>query len=235
VGYASGLPAGFQPAFAKGGAMITKADFTAVGTPGAKRLIVIFGIFLTACWSVTTLVGQWQAELRCYALGFHECAGAPVVLRLLVYSLLHKLVTHWLLDLVVLWGILVTALRHFSPAAFARLYSLGSITCGAVFLLAASQWHNTTPLFGGGGGLMALIGAFLVRWPERLHRVRKWVVFALALFFAALGVLGGQEYDTNVGELPVSAYLCSLLGAAAALGAGILHGVLERLHKARTS
>ena len=82
---------------------------------------------------------------------------------------------------------------------------------------------------------MALIGAFLVRWPERLHRVRKLAVFPIALGFAAFGVLGGQEYDTSVDELPVSAYLCSLLGAAAALGVGILHGVLERLHKAGTS
>jgi len=218
--------------------MITKADFTAVGTAGAKRLIVIFGIFLTACWSVTALVGQLDPTLKCYALGFHECAGAPVALRLLIYSLLHRLGAHWLLDLMALWVIIVAASKHFSPTAFARLYSVGSLAAGAAFLLAAWQLNSQTPLFGGGGGLMALSGGFLIRWPERLdpkNDIHPLALLLIVMLMSALGTLAGQDPDTPMDKVPGSTYLSGLASLGAGLLAGMLHGVLERLHKAGTS
>jgi membrane associated rhomboid family serine protease len=134
------------------------------GSPESQRQIRIAACVLAAGWVIGTIIGKAQArpaDISAYTLG-----GAGFVpVQLVTYSFLHFSVSFAALNLAMLLGISNLASRALSAEGFLRVYSLGAV----------------------GGGLLYLLAVRLVGAEERAYTAGPSI--ALATMLAAMAIL----------------------------------------------
>lgn len=194
-----------------------------------RRLNVMIGWTIALSWVVASVIAavagrglapMEQPAIKYYALGFHPLSQGPFIVHLFAYSFIHGIGTHLLFNLLGLWVVVSLAQGHVTPAGLVRLYSLGSLATGLIYLLVSWRLNNPNPLIGAGGPLMALLGAMAVLNPSQ--KVTFFFVKEMSLpwFVAWLSAfqLLGLASNPNLS-----------LGMIAGLIAGTLYGVVERL------
>lgn len=208
---------------------ISDWDSGPISSPHDGKLITLVGWAIGASWvaaSVAAAVSgrglppEQQPALRYYALGFHAYAQGPVLVHLFAYSFIHGIGAHLIFNLLALWFAVEMARRCLTPNALIRLYTLGVVSSGLVYLLVSQYVHNTLPLIGAGGAIMAVFGALAVINPGQ--RVRFFFVKEMRLPWAVVWLCVIQL-------LSIKSAPGLSLGMIAGLFAGIVHGVVERL------
>ena len=180
---------------------------------------VMIGWTIAISWVVASLIAavtgrglapEEQPAVKYYALGLHAFSRGPFVVHLFAYSFIHGIGAHLLFNLLALWIVVRLAQGHVTPAGLVRLYSLGSLATGLIYVLVSWRLNNHMPLIGAGGPLMAVIGAMAVLNPSK----------EMALYAGVNGVfqLLGLASSPNLA-----------LGMIAGLIAGLLYGCVERL------
>jgi len=192
--------------------MISDWDLTTVGSRDSRRMIAIIAFVIGLSWLAAAIAASnsIEAVLKNYALGWHPYAEGPWWIHLLAYSFIHQLPWYLLWNVVALWVLVRIARGCVNPVGFIRLYSLGAISSGLIYLLVSWQLHNTSPLIGGGGALMCMLGALAVMKPSR--GVWGWVLFVL--------VMQASNYESG----PTLA-----LSMTSGLVAGFIYGAIARI------
>lgn len=192
--------------------------------PRASRNIALIGWVLAASWTFASvaaavtgkgLPAEQQPALKFYALGLHSYSQGPLFVHLLGYSFVHDLGLHLIFNLLGLWAMIDLACQFLTPGAVIRLYSLGNISCGLVYLLISRYLRETDPLIGAGGVLFSFLGAIAILAPKPL-RSRLWIYVALNC--------GLQFWDLR-------SHLGLSLGMISGLILGLVHGTIETIWK----
>jgi membrane associated rhomboid family serine protease len=198
-----------------------------------RRLTAVIGWTIALSWIVASLLAmlsgrglpaEQQPALKYYALGLHPFSEGPIIIHLFAYSFIHGIGSHLIFNLLMLWLVISLARDLVTPAALVRLYSLGSLATGVIYLLVSSQINNAMPLIGAGGSLMAMIGAIAVLNPSQ--KVVFFFVKEMALPWAVAWVFVLQLLGFK--DSPSLS-----IGMIAGLIAGLLYGAVERLFGTR--
>lgn len=214
--------------------MIARSDFTTTGTLGAERLVAVCTQLIIISWWLTALVGVFDPTLSCYGLGFHPCAQAPLEWRLFAYLLLHRFSVHFILQVAAFAIIVLIASSYLSPVTFLRVFWLGGLASGALFLWATKQSSVPTLLLGADGAVMALVGEVYARVVPSVDPSERRIIAGLMVWAVILTVIGtlfgegvrGPAYDSTV-----AGYLPGLLVLAGGLVAGVADGLLGWLRR----
>ena len=167
------------------------------------------------------LPAEQQPALVYYALGHHHYSQGFLPVQLLTYSFIHTLNLHLVLNLITLHATVNISRLCLTPAAFIRLYSLGSILGGLVFLLMSASAAQPQALIGAGTALMAMIGAVAVLQPQ--VKILFFVI-PMRLLWVPLIQLAILLYS-------VKSNPALSMGLIAGLIAGVIYGLAERMWK----
>jgi membrane associated rhomboid family serine protease len=209
--------------------LLQRLEELPIVSEGERRSNVVIGWAIAASWvaaSVAALVAgkglplEQQPALVHYALGRHPFSEGPLLVHLLTYSFIHAVGLHLVFSLLAWWTVLNLAIDRVSPAVLVRLYSLGSIATGLIYLLVSARVGNQSPLIGAGGSIMAFMGALAVLHPSL--RVYFLFVKEITLPWVAVWLF--------LWQVPLLRSAPSLaLGMMSGLVAGVLYGAGERL------
>ncbi len=134
------------------------------------------GLIIAAIWlaaavgteiSSRTWPGQAPPHIR-LALDLSEPIASVLAVKLAAYSFIHKLDLQLMVNLTVLAPTVVIATTWMSLAAFVRLYSLGSVGAGMIYLVGSTFASHPKGLIGADLALEAMLGA-MAAWI-RLNR-----------------------------------------------------------------
>ena len=174
--------------------------------------------------SVFALVVGFPTVMKFYALGLHPESEGPFLVHLFAYSFFHNVVI-LVMSLVSLVGAVRCAKGYLTPPAFVRLYSLGTVVTGLVFLLVSAKAGLRQPLIGAGGPILALFGAMAVLNPSQRVALFFFVPMRLPWAVVCVGVLQ---------LLAVASEPNFAVGMIAGLIAGVMYGAVERMFRTWT-
>lgn len=157
---------------------VTAPDDSAVaGSPKAQRIIKGIGVVLGALWLIAALVvmlGVVPPEtVQAYWLGSEQ---GTLWVQLMLYPFVTFSTGSLLFNLVWLAGLVRVARLHLTPAAFVRVYSLGTIGVGVIhWLLSGYLTGGQRDLIGSYLALFTVHGALAVLAPrESLFERGRW-------------------------------------------------------------
>jgi hypothetical protein len=139
--------------------------------------------------------------------------ASPFWVDLVTYSFYSNRLDLLMADLLSLAALITLARESMSPMALIRVYSLGTLSCGLLYLPAAHWPNATVPMVGGGGAVLALSGALtslmVCEW-ERTTILTVTIVVASM----QLAAFSNQSY--------------SEISLFASLVLGLIYGLVER-------
>jgi membrane associated rhomboid family serine protease len=155
---------------------------SATGSVDSRRQIRLMGKVIGAAWltaSLPAILMGFEATLP-YRLGGK---GGSMLIQLMTYSMIHLSPFYLLFDLVWLAGVVQLAERRLAADAFVRLYSVGTIGGGLIFL--GLEWLALTVVRAGPSQeSIGLSGGFI----------------ALATMLGALSRVGDSSAEYLLGE-----------------------------------
>lgn len=175
-----------------------------------QKHLTFIGIGIGIIWIVVSILFKFSSQsVTKYAL----CAPDGLLLvQLLTYSFIHFFGLHLIFHLVALFWIISYAKMCLSLHSFIRLYSLGSIGGGIIYILMNQILENTIPIIGAGIPIMACIGALVVMAP-RGHKSQ--------LIFWTIINVGWITIFTKIPAIKV--------GLLAGLIFGLIYGLIEKI------
>ena len=150
--------------------MHVQNDYVISTNSRTQKQITLIGVIIGLSWVAVSLwfnLSGRDSQVNDLALGPYDNSKSILLVQLITYSFIHELYSHLIFQLIVLAFLVWIARESLSPADFIRLYSLGSICGGLVFLLACSLFEQQTRVIGSGMALMAMLGALAILKPKR--------------------------------------------------------------------
>lgn len=190
-----------------GGGIMTPAR--RVG-PSSRRMTVPWGSLALAAISGGVLLAQATGLLATPPLGWVLAPDRVEFPAVLTYAFFHADALHWLVNMALLLAVAPRLERTLGTTAVLLVFVLGAIVAGLVHVSVVVLFAHDAgarPLLGSSGGVMALLGAYAVRYygrrisplPGRRKRGDEgrafsvplgWALFAWLLTEAAFGWRG---------------------------------------------
>ena len=183
--------------------------------PVIKNLLIINGIVYLA--QQTPAIGEmllswaalWPLATRSLAAvqGFEMLGFMPW--QLLTYSFLHGSLTHLFFNMFALWMFGVSIERSMGSRRFLFYYFFAVVGAGLVQLVVASLSGGIYPTIGASGGVMGILLAFGMFFPNAeilllippIPLKAKYMVALYAAFDLFAGVTGTQQGVANFAHL----------------------------------
>jgi hypothetical protein len=233
--------------------------YTLPGSAESKKMIWLIGAFIGCGWIIVSVADSISSRDLASELGLQPYANGFAPLQFITYSMTHGYaylapregqLFSTCAHLLFLFWLVNVASRCLTPAIFIRIYSLGIVCGGLIFLLLTSQTKVSTLLTGGCPGLGAIFLALVARGPKRfLDTVADSIVegptplgclmvlpsmfVPMSFALSSVVVIGDLLSFFKLVSTPGYEPNVAGFGVTASSIAGLIYGLAERLITAR--
>lgn len=180
----------------------------------ALNVAIALVLLVPVWWQYAVITGAlFPARFGAGASAFADVGlMVPAILTPISAAFLHGGIGHVVLNMLMLLLIGKMVERVLGPFMYLLLYGIGAYAAAAAELVVAP--NSITPVIGASGALSAIIGAYVVLFPNKqpknwgaipasiarpLHLLAAWVALNLALGFVAPGLGMGIAIWSHIG------------------------------------